>query len=371
MTAPKTLVINGEALLRVKENGSANPETLEYIRKEADRIVDLKPISVTERKLAAPTGDKHDYASTGIYWWPNPDTENGLPYIRRDGEVNPETRDGAQLDALADRLVKLALAAFFFGDERYQEAAREQLRVWYLDKELGMNPNGKFAQGIPGICLGRGIGLIEFRKNIDVIDAIEILYSQGAISDEMLADLKAWFVKLTDWMITSENGIDEDNQHNNHGVWYDAQIAAMALFTGRVNLAKRVARTSYPLRQCKHIMDDGSQPHELARTRAMHYSLFNAMGLITVGILAKRVGDERYLNDPRLPLTYEFIKKHYENPSQFPYREIRLDTVPGMLATAAYMFDGVYPEKKYADGIDASLKSEMYYSIVPFGVDVN
>jgi hypothetical protein len=146
---------------------------------------------------------------------------------------------------------------------------------------------------------------------------------------------------------------------------------AMALFTGRINLAKRVARTSYTLRQCKHITDDGAQPHELARTRAMHYSLFNTMGLVTVGILAKRVGDGRYLDDPRLPLSYEFIKKHHENPAEFPYQEIHLDTVPGMLATVAFMLDGIYPEKKYASGIDASLKAEMYYSIVPFGADVN
>ena len=37
-----------------------------------------------------PSGDKHDYMSVGPYWWPDPSKPDGLPYIRRDGEVNPE-----------------------------------------------------------------------------------------------------------------------------------------------------------------------------------------------------------------------------------------------------------------------------------------
>jgi hypothetical protein len=40
--------------------------------------------------MVPPSGSKNDYMSMGPYWWPDPEKPDGLPYIRRDGEVNPE-----------------------------------------------------------------------------------------------------------------------------------------------------------------------------------------------------------------------------------------------------------------------------------------
>ena len=41
-------------------------------------------------KFTAPSGDPRDYVSLSPYWWPDPKKEDGLPYIRRDGEINPD-----------------------------------------------------------------------------------------------------------------------------------------------------------------------------------------------------------------------------------------------------------------------------------------
>jgi hypothetical protein len=366
MTAPKTLVINGEALLRLKQNGA--PEgVLDSLRASADKLLSSEPITVTKRKLMPPTKNKKDYASTGIYWWPNPDTEDGLPYVRRDGEINPETKDNQSIESLADRMTVLALASFYFGDECYKAAAREQLRVFYLDEKLGMNPHGEFAQGIPGICEGRGIGLIEYRDNISVIDAILILESIGALTDEDSSELRSWFVRLTDWMITSEKGIDEDNQHNNHGAWYDAQIIAMALFTGRKQLAKRVVRTSYEQRQIRHIKQDGSQPHELARTKAMMYSLFNTTALATVAILSSRLDDKRYINDGLIARSFDYIYRYVKDPKSFPYTELAPGQLDSASCRAALMLDLIYPDGKYADTVKDRLSDDMYFRLTPFG----
>ena len=48
------------------------------------------PFSVTDKAVVPPSGDKHDDMSQAPYWWPNPATPNGLPYVQRDGERNPE-----------------------------------------------------------------------------------------------------------------------------------------------------------------------------------------------------------------------------------------------------------------------------------------
>jgi len=34
-------------------------------------------------------GGANDFYSNGDYWWPNPNTTNGLPYVQRDGQSNP------------------------------------------------------------------------------------------------------------------------------------------------------------------------------------------------------------------------------------------------------------------------------------------
>jgi hypothetical protein len=51
-------------------------------------------------------------------WWPNPDTPDGLPYIYRDGEVNPEIRDydRQRLDGMVWAVQTLALYAYVYNN---------------------------------------------------------------------------------------------------------------------------------------------------------------------------------------------------------------------------------------------------------------
>ena len=65
---------------------------LTALRAEADQALAEPPRSVMDKPFLPPSGNKHDYISQGPYWWPDPEKADGLPYIRRDGEVNPEVR---------------------------------------------------------------------------------------------------------------------------------------------------------------------------------------------------------------------------------------------------------------------------------------
>src|ERR1700741_327346 len=71
------------------QSASPSPAVAALI-KQADDALRTGPFSVMEKKLTPPSGDKHDYMSVGPYWWPDPSKPNGLPYIRKDGQVNPE-----------------------------------------------------------------------------------------------------------------------------------------------------------------------------------------------------------------------------------------------------------------------------------------
>lgn len=67
---------------------------------------------MTYQGQTPPSGDAHDYTSLPPYWSPNPDTENGLPYVQRDGDVNPTSRrdDARALGRLIRTVETLAVA---------------------------------------------------------------------------------------------------------------------------------------------------------------------------------------------------------------------------------------------------------------------
>lgn len=230
--------------------------------------------------------------SVGPYWWPDPDKKDGLPYIRHDGRVNPEYRnyDPVPLKAMTKGVKTLALACYLTGEPAYGEHAARLLRAWFLDDQTRMNPNLQFGQAIPGRCSGRGIGLIETASLIGVVDAVGMLKDSPAWTQEDQAALQTWFGEFLDWMLESQYGRDEARTRNNHGTWYDAQVASFALFVGRDDLARRVLREAAEKRIARQIEPDGRQPHELARTKSFGYSTMNLRGMFTLATLAEQVG---------------------------------------------------------------------------------
>ena len=99
---------------------AGDPELLpiyHQLLREAETALQSGPFSVMQKLKIPPSGDKHDYMSIGPYWWPDPNKADGLPYIRRDGEVNPEYRtadfDSESLGNMSDAVSTLALAYYF------------------------------------------------------------------------------------------------------------------------------------------------------------------------------------------------------------------------------------------------------------------
>ncbi|MGF7446974.1 alginate lyase family protein, partial [Klebsiella michiganensis] len=211
--------------------------------KKADLALNHPLFSVMDKTLVAASGNKHDYYSFPPYWWPNPDTKDGLPYIRKDGQTNPDANSDAtdknRLVKMSNDVSTLALAWYFSHDDRYAQKAAAQLKTWFLDPKTRMTPNLQHAQAIPGINTGRGIGIIDSRALVDVVDAIALLQSSDALSENDVSALKQWFGDYYHWMTTSQNGFEEENWHNNHGSYFDMQAAAFALFSGKIDEAKK------------------------------------------------------------------------------------------------------------------------------------
>jgi hypothetical protein len=67
-----------------------------------------------------------------------------------------------------------------------------------------------------------------------------------------------------------------------------------SLFAGDKETAMNVIEAFPEVRMFRQIEPDGRQPHELARTLAFHYSVYNLCFMIDITAIAKNQGVEIY-----------------------------------------------------------------------------
>ena len=355
MKTPNTVTYSGKALEEMKRENKVSKEVLDELRRLADEYEKEPVIAVVYRNTIPVTKNRHEYSSLGPYWWPNPDTPDGLPYVRRDGVVNPAYVEEMHFLKLCEMVRILALAAYYFEEEKYAKRAEKMIYDWFLNPETYMEPHAEYAQAIPGICDGRGIGIVDFDYSFKIFDSIAILESMDAISEDTVKGVKDWYVKFTDWMITSEKGLDEDLQENNHGTYFDVAVLAAAIFTDRKFLASKICTTAYERRFKPHVKPDGSQPLELERTRAMNYSLQTTRGLMLIANMARKLGFTKFLEKDEdcgvclVKATVDFIYPYAAAPETFPYEEIRWDNVPEEITDVLLRADEFFAGEGYAE----------------------
>lgn len=295
MKQPLLYSIDGKAIQVNKgsinnKNAAIIPAYKELLS-DAEKALRFGPVSVMEKLNMPPSGNKHDYMSLAPYFWPDPSKPNGLPYMRKDGETNPEVKDYKDkeyLPTLCETVYTLALVNYFSEEDKYAKHAVKLLQVWFLDTATKMNPNLNFGQAIKGQNTGRGAGLIDTRHFVKLIDGINLLNQSGKLSTKDFIALQNWFSEFLNWMQTSKVGKEEMNTKNNHGVWYDAQRISMALFTNQNELAKQVVNNVQ--QRINNQMDsNGFFPAELERTISLHYSLFVLEPLMHIAKMAKLV----------------------------------------------------------------------------------
>ncbi|MEE2658026.1 MAG: alginate lyase family protein [Candidatus Latescibacterota bacterium] len=292
---PRLLLLDVEELLalrrRVYDGDPDLQRADEQLLENAEQATQAGPFSVAHKKRMPPSGDVHDYLSEAPYWWPDPDSTDGLPYVRRDGEINPERedRDPSELAGLMAAVSTLSLGYFYTEQERFADHAARLLRTWFLDPATSMNPHLEFGQAIPGRAEGRAEGIIETRQLCQLPDASGLLEASSSWSDEDDGQLRAWCAEFASWLNTSRHGLGECERTDNHGTWYDAQVIALSLFVGDDDTAAEAVKR-LPRRIQAQIAEDGSQPQELARTRSLDYCLMNLTGLLDLTELCARCG---------------------------------------------------------------------------------
>ena len=313
----------------IANNDPAISEAYKMLIKDAGKVMQFEPVSVMEKTNLPPSGDKHDYMSLAPYFWPDPAKTDGLPYIRRDGQTNPEVKnykDKEYMPRVCEQVNILALAYYFSGDNSYAAHAAKIIRVWFLDPATRMNPNLNFGQAIKGVNEGRGAGLIDTRHFVKLIDGIGLLQTAKAWKAEDQQGMKKWFSDFLNWMQTSKVGLDELHAKNNHGAWYDAQRLAMAMFIDSTDLAKQII--AHAAGRLDYQADDkGFFPAEMARTISLHYTAFAMEAFFIIAGMADKNGfnfwDHVTPTGKSLKRSFTVLKPYYTNEKNWEGEQIK------------------------------------------------
>ncbi|KAJ3082306.1 hypothetical protein HK102_001801 [Quaeritorhiza haematococci] len=279
------------------------------LRPAVNRVLRLADAAVADQTLytvtakpkdqIAPSGDIHDFYSLARYFWPNTTSPNGLPYVRIDGQTNPEIYrlpDSTWLQVVFNDVFNLGLAYFLSGKEVYAETATKRIRDWFLNPETRMNPNLNFCNWVKGTDIGTVTGqleattsggLLDFAKIYLVLDGIGLIANSPAFTQDDYNNIVTWMQQYLSWLQGSPRGSTEGASTNNRGTWYDVQRVAIELFLGQASTAGDIARQSMVQRITTQIMPDGSQPLEQSRPLSWFYSGFNLEAFFVLAHIAQ------------------------------------------------------------------------------------
>jgi hypothetical protein len=249
----------------------------------------------------------------------------------------------------------LARAYYFTRHEPYASHAAKLLRTWFLDANTRMNPNLNYGQSIPGRVDGRSAGIIDTTCLADVADSVGLLAGSKDWTEQDHKALQAWFDKYLTWLMESKLGKEEAQAKNNHGTWYDVQVAAFALFAGRGELAAKT------LMQCRkriesQIEPDGRQPQELARTKSWDYSVMNLRAFFNLAALGEHCGVDLWsyqTSDGRsIRKALDYLVPYAKGAEKWPHKQItefKADRLSPMLRRAAVKYGQVKYEEAPRD----------------------
>ncbi len=223
---------------------------------------------------------------------------------------------------MRDAVTALGAAYKLTGDPVWATKAIEFLSVFFLNPSTRMNPHFQFAQAIPGIAPGRGIGIIDGLHLIEVPQAVEAMRKCAAFPAQILDGLNEWFGEMVHWMVTSKNGLEEAATENNHSVAYQLQLSVYAGFIGDGALLSECRRRFKEVFVPNQMAPDGSFPRELGRTKPYGYSIFQLDNMVTLCQFLSTAGDDLWafqLPDGRgIRRAVEFLFPYLADKSKWP-----------------------------------------------------
>jgi|SRR5690554_2545484 len=279
-SSQETFLLSYDSLTKNKALIEENDELLiaarDILVDRADELLQGKPYSVTYKEDLPNGATPNDYVSLAIYYWPDPDKKNGLPFISIDGKRNPLREsypDAKMLSSMSSAVQILGLAYFFTEEEKYADRAKDLLQVFFMDEATKMNPHFEFSTLIMGRKSGGNI--IDGNPLMRAVDGIQLIKGSPSWTNRHQQEMEKWFAAFLDWMINSEKGKFEASRKNNIATFYTAQATMYALFIGNKGLARKIIESRGYQNIEEQIAPDGTMPMELKRADPWNYISYN------------------------------------------------------------------------------------------------
>lgn len=317
------LVWDMESLDQMKLNYRTNKEAQKIIR-NADRLCEESPVTVTENKYLSLGPNKHYLSSMGPYRWK--DSHNPGKYIIKDGEFNPDWYyyDSGKLNEMVTRCICFSKAYYITRNRKYYNAFINQIHAWFIDKETYMEPNFEYSQAIPNqeVFKSNSTGMIDAYVFIGLTESIYLVNSTKRIDRKTMKAMKSWMSRFAEWSDDHYSAYFA-KVDNNISLAFDVTLVGLYLFAGETNKAKAIVDNFNEKRILRQIQADGSQPGELKRTRAFSYSLYNLSHILDLCLLARYWYPNYYQEHrERIDKAYGFIGQYVEDSTNFPYQQI-------------------------------------------------
>lgn len=341
--SPATVVWRGASLAARRNDGTAaTAAAVQELLHAADVAMKNSAVrpglgyAVTDKTVAPPSGDKHDYWSVASYFWPcnvpcnatlftdcsrwcmapeilrdrkcvmdaakdnvTCNHTTGLPWSSHDGYPRSADRTGKYLkgdrfraDGVTLGTSTLALGWWFAPPEQgkaYLQRAVVLLRTFFLDEATAMHPNMNFAQGTPGRHPGNPGGTVDFGRMWMLLDAVRLIESEPATNSPWTqkdrSDFRSWLDKMLKWWLYSSNGVLARLITNNIGNAYDLQAMAMATFLHNASAAAFVVDNDVRGRIDLQINGSGMMPKEDERSNSFGYHIGNMNDFLMLSVL--------------------------------------------------------------------------------------
>jgi hypothetical protein len=322
----------------------------------ADSFLTKKPASVMDKEKLPPSGNKHDFLSLAPFWWPDHTKKDLMPYVYRDGKLNPEVYlvpDRNNIHDLIHRTKILSVAYHFTNNISYASKATELLQVWFINNDTRMNPNLQYSEVISGKNNGTASGIITTSFFSEILELIQLIQNSSAWRVQDHKEMESWFEKYLEWLLNFEFGKREQKRLNNHGTWFDFQVSSIALYLNKTEIAIDILERNTEKAIGTKINQDGSQPYEIERSKSLDYHIYNLQAFFNLAKVGDNLGiDLWHYESPEgsgLKRAFDYLLPYVLEKQQWPYQQegpIRSYRLADLLCQASkhYEPDTIYRE---------------------------